>query len=113
MRAHPDLVTMVEYGQTYEKRPIYLLKVKPPPGHIRCWFVLIHCELIMRTCLPDWRGIPRDNEESHLDGLRHPRQGVDRPGFLSVLRQAGQTKTKKQNKSLFMGFLKAPAVEVI
>lgn len=37
-KAYPDVVSIVEYGKTYEKRTISLLKVK----HFTCWVHIQH-----------------------------------------------------------------------
>lgn len=104
VKDHRGLVTIVEYGQTYEKRTISLLKVSLN-SYVLIWHIeirrilecIVLCVFVIYNSLiridmnlfPDWSGYWRE-KESYLDGLWNPRQGMDRPGLLPVLCQTGK-----------------------
>ncbi|XP_044044121.1 carboxypeptidase O [Siniperca chuatsi] len=66
-RDHPDLVTIVEYGQTYEKRTISLLKIGLNTGerkkaiwmdcgiHAREWIAPAFCQYFVRQILQTYK----------------------------------------------------------
>lgn len=100
-KAHSDVVTIVEYGQTYEKRTISLLKASRIliVECVDVSRVFVRCGSQMnRIRLPDWDEYWGE-KESYLDGLWHTRQGMDRPGLLSVLCQTGRQALKIQESS--------------
>ncbi|XP_070813918.1 carboxypeptidase O [Chaetodon trifascialis] len=70
-RAHPDVVTIVDYGQTYEKRTISLLKIGVNTGakkkaiwmdcgiHAREWIAPAFCQYFVRQILRSYKTDPK------------------------------------------------------
>lgn len=86
---HSDVVTIMDYGKTYEMKTISLLKVKKQKTNV--YYIWIDVNYSYRNpviCPSDW-GEHWSQKESHLDGLWYPRQGMDCSSLLPVLCQTG------------------------
>ncbi len=92
--SHPNLITKVHIGNSYENRPMYALKVKSGTVQIMWWWTLFNLFALIPV-QHGWCESPSD-----LGWCWNPLQGVGYSGFCCVDRQQGKMNEIKWSKNI-------------